>query len=235
MWMAKQNLLQSKGLVEQLIWGLLNSEWVVDKLRGIVAAVISLVFFMAVGPSAPIQEVFPADRVILEINSNVYTQRMLEIYLILRGALGSDRVVSDIEVVSEKNWKSALDAFIDEMLVLQEAQRTGSFSASGKTIDGALQMIDEALKRHPSALARLAGLDVDANQKMRMVSWILKVEGFRRSKSRQGQDESSVTVKEKKGLKTDWVKELQERAVVRTLDGATTYRPIGWPVNSAPK
>lgn len=198
-----------------------------DNSRRMIVAFLQILFLTPIGLSAPSAEPLSGDRVILEINSNVYTQRALESYLIFRAALGADKSRSKVDIVANDDWKNALGSFTDEMLILQDAQRAGSFSASGKTIDAALQMIEDSLKSLPKMQTRLNSLRVDAAQRGKIVSWILKVEGFRRSKDRQNADvDPSAANKSKALAKNDWLKELQDRAVVRLFDGASTYRPI---------
>ena len=173
------------------------------------------------------------DRVVMEVNGSAFTQRQIELFILLRSALGDPEKGAPLTVASKENWASVVKVFSEEMIVLQEAQRSGSFLASGKTVETAVALVRENIKRSPVIAARLDSLKPESIEVVRYVGWALRSEAYRRSKDRQSDQQPKTgdgkTTAEQNGgggASNTWKVELIDRAVVRYFEGAKAFVEI---------
>lgn len=173
------------------------------------------------------------DRVVMEVNGSAFTQRQIELFIVLRSALGDPAKAAPLVVASNENWASVLKVFSEEIIVLQEAQRSGSFLASSKTVETGVALAKENIKRSPVVVARLDSLKPESMEIARYVGWALRSEAFRRSKDRQSDQQPKASdgkptpeLNGGDGASKTWKVELIDRAVVRFFEGAKAFIEI---------
>jgi len=168
------------------------------------------------------------DRLILAINQVPYSQRQIELYTAIRTALFAPSDQTGV-VVGSSNWTAALELFSTDMMILQEAQRLGSFG----TIDAVLEKYSAQLQARRAAHGEFAmalqRLGADDPALAHTLESVLRVVAFRRSKNRQEAQDlsagSGATLAQPGGV-AKWLSDLSGRAATRLYLGAEVYRPI---------
>ena len=159
------------------------------------------------------------DRLILSINAVPYTQRQAELYLNVKEALKAGPS-QPVNVITEQNWRDALKVFTEDMVVLQEAARLGSFAAPDELTEKYLTTLKSRLASGSafSERAKILGL-VDSSIGP-VLDHVLRVAAFRRSKERgeNGQQSKAATSK--------WLDDLMSRQTVRKFDDALEFVEI---------
>lgn len=165
------------------------------------------------------------DRMIVEVNSFPFSQRQLEIYLILKHTL-LKKSNGDVVLVNQNNWEASIEEFRVDMLIEQEAQRLNTFQASPAQIDVAEQFV---LKK------RSQDRDLDGFLKSRKVSHlklrqtlasILRVRGFILNRDKQNSSLENATTKEGNILSQEWIHEMEQRLPYRYFEGAHTWQAL---------
>lgn len=167
------------------------------------------------------------DRLVVSINNIPYSQRQVESYINVKESL---RKTNDgnVRVIDATNWSDALTVFSEDMIILQEAQRLGSFSTQDQLVDKYHAIVRDKVAQEGELKKSLVRLGVDEATMAKALDDVLRVAAFRRSKDRQ---ESQGTKGVKKAAtetgKVQWLDELTLRAIVRPFEGARTYHAIG--------
>jgi hypothetical protein len=174
------------------------------------------------------------DRVVVEINNIVYTQRQLEVYITVKESLKSAQS-SEIRFVNASSWPVFLEEFKQDMIIEQEAQRLASFNPTERMILKAEEIYRNKIENNIELREAMLKLDIDKNTLIRTIPSALRIEAFRRSKEKRTDElkEKEVASGLVSGPKQQWLIELEQRAVVRFFDGATSYEPVGFPVKAA--
>ena len=142
----------------------------------------------------------------------------------MREALRADQK-GKVPKIDAQSWPMAIDTFIDDAVVQQDAQRLGSFQPSDAAMQRALDEVLTRRKADPEFAANLSRLGVDDASLERTLHNILRIEAFRRSKERQaavsarGDDSGEENT-------TNWAQTLRERAVARIFQGARDWIEI---------
>jgi hypothetical protein len=182
------------------------------------------------------------DRLVVSINNVPYTQRQVEVYIAIKESLRRPRRAAPVRLVSAGNWSEAVKVFSDDMLILQEAVRLGSFQTAEQNFDKYEQVVRARCKDDDGLRAVAARLGIDDLTIAKTLETVLRVAAFRRSKDRQaavagaGAEAGKGKAKNKdddEGLEEDakaapagaarWFVELEERAVVRMFQDAHDY------------
>jgi hypothetical protein len=166
-----------------------------------------------------------ADRLLIEIDLHSYTQTQMELYLICKDALGGGDQIRSVETGS---WDRLLEEFKNDMVMHQEATRLGSFEATARVLEKALDVFQDRKTGSEEIGRQLERLGADESVVRKIVAMAVRVEGFRRSKERQaavqeGQPDGPQV--QQKAVQ-EWQKELIARSVVRYYDGAVTFKAV---------
>ncbi len=175
---------------------------------------------------AQAQQARLGDRLVLSINNVPYSQRQVESYINVKESL---RKTNDgnVRVIDASNWNDALTVFSEDMVILQEAQRLGSFSTQDQLVDKYHAVVRDKVAQGGELKKSLTRLGIDEPALAKALDDVLRVAAFRRSKDRQ---ESQGTKGAQKGAvtgKVQWLEELTLRAIVRPYEGARTYESVG--------
>ena len=166
------------------------------------------------------------DRLVIEINNAPYTRRQVEVYIAIKESLRKDGGTG-LKIVNAKNWDVALKVFAWDMLIEQEASRLGSFQPSKKNIEKYLKIVRKRFATDVNLRNTKARLGVDERSVKRTLSTVLRTEAFRSSKDRQAAISGGEGDKKKqKPAIARWLKDLEERSVIRIYKDAMQYRII---------
>jgi hypothetical protein len=165
------------------------------------------------------------DRLVVSINNLPYSQRQVEVYIAVKEALRVN-TKGQVLVVQENNWKPALNAFSEDMIILQEAMRLGSFQVNDTMMAKYLDIVQSKSATDPRFAEVVARLGIDRKTLLRTLEDVLRVAGFRRSKKRQEDVASKDSDRVPSKGRQRWLRELEERAVSRVYQGAYGYRFI---------
>ncbi len=164
------------------------------------------------------------DRLVVSINNVPYTQRQIEAYINVKESL---RKTNDgnVRVIDAGNWGDALQVFSEDMVILQEAQRLGSFASQDQLLDKYNAVVREKLGQKGELSKAVERLGIDDQTLARTLDDVLRIAAFRRSKDRQEAQTSGHVARKKAGIeaKLQWLDDLNGRAIVRPYDGAKTY------------
>jgi hypothetical protein len=180
------------------------------------------------GYAAVAQGTVIGDRIVLAVNNVPYTQRQLELYLTIKESIRSTLDLN-VTVVNERSWSEALNAFTEEMMILQEALRLGSFAAPDQLLDKYNAVLRTKLARNAPLSQTMVRLGVDDLAMSRALDSVLRVASFRQNKNRQesqiaGAQKTAPVAGEAKEPK--WLQDLRARANTRVLAGAEVYLEI---------
>lgn len=164
------------------------------------------------------------DRLVIQVNGVPYTQRQIEIYIHIKETL---RKTADgqVRLISAGNWSEAVAVFSEDMLVLQESQRLGSFQAPDQALDKYLAIVREKISKGPSLKSVLDRLGANEQAQGRALEEVLRIAAFRRSKERQEEQSKKPEGATKTGSQK-WLEDLKNRAMVRRYDNADVYQII---------
>lgn len=167
------------------------------------------------------------DRLIVSVNNNPYSQREIETYIIVKESVRAD-VTGPVGLVTAAGWGSALKAFIDDMVVQQEAHRLGSFQPGEQLLKLVREKISKKMESDFAFKSELLRLGVDNKSLLRSIHSVLRVEAYKRSKERQAAASIRIgDTEEDAGNK--WFDDLKQRTMIRTFSGGEIYKRISPP------
>jgi hypothetical protein len=172
------------------------------------------------------------DRLVVSINNQPYSQRQIEVYFSIKEIL-RDKIDASLLIANKDNWKKFLNLFIEDMIVLQEATRLGSFQINDAALEKYFGIIQLRYQKNDLLQANYSRLGIDSATLKNTLSNVLRVAGFRRSKSKMI-DKSSLDELDEPRVTKRWLSELRERAVTRTFENAYKFKVID-PVKSIKK
>lgn len=157
-----------------------------------------------------------ADRVVVAINNIPYTQLQLESYLNVKESLRDDAAAS--QVVKESNWAQALDAFISDMMIHQEATKSSGFRPTKETIQKLRARVEKTSASVPQFKTAFDRLRLTRPELENEILRISTVENYRKGKA-------SLSTNGKNAQDT-WQNELKSRSIVRLFNDAKTWKNI---------
>lgn len=162
------------------------------------------------------------DRLVLSVNGVPYSQRQVETYINVKESL---RKTNDgnVRVIDKANWHDALTVFSEDMIILQEAQRLGSFSTQDQLVDKYHAVVRDKISQGGELKRSLARLGVDEPTLAKALDDVLRVAAFRRSKDRQESQGAKTKKMDLSQAKVEWLEDLTTRAIVRPYEGAHEY------------
>lgn len=191
------------------------------------ALLIAFIDFIAKAEASP---AVLGDRIIIEVNNTPYTQRQMELYsLVKQLLLPNDR---PLVLANADTWEGILNDFEDDVVVELEALRLGSFNPSDAAVAKAEEVLNKKITASADARAAREKLKMDRKTSMRVLTSVMRVEAFARSKQKQTSLMNSVLSEEDAPPVTssgDWRKDLKARAVSRYFKDAKSYVSISPP------
>lgn len=161
------------------------------------------------------QEKVIMDRLIVEIDHIAFTQVQMESYLLVVALLSQQKLTPEQMVVSAEDWEEKLKNFVVDMTIDQEALRSGGYEPNVKMIDQARQLFASRIESDSLLSDRLRRLQIDGIYRDRLLTQSLRVESYRRARQRQASVERSDSSVHTGTRLLSWIKELEQRAVVR--------------------
>jgi hypothetical protein len=187
------------------------------------AAVCGAVFFLA-APRAG--AVVLGDRAVLSINNTTYTQRQVEMYIVIKESLRKNTALESARIVHAGNWLEALTVFTEDMIIHQESLRLGGLQATDQLIDRFSNLIKEKNVKSPLFRATMDRLGADQVGVTRVLDTVIRVAAFRRSKDRQATSTGTPEIDDVDNSQPSWLSELKDRAIIRRYEGAQAFLEI---------
>lgn len=166
------------------------------------------------------------DRLVVEINTVPFTQRQIESYVTTKASLikVSNLQGGDTLVFNAGNWRGVVDLFSDDMVILQEAQRLGSFQPAEAMVAEAVTILKNKSQGPTGFAQAFQRLGLDEPGLARYCGMILRLEAYRRSKNKQSQSGQGKGVGDSGRPK--WLQDLTSRSVVRIYRGGDVFQTI---------
>jgi hypothetical protein len=155
------------------------------------------------------------DRVVVSINNIPYTQLQVEGYVNVKETLRKD--IENSLPVSQDNWQIALAAFILDMVVYQEANKSSGFRPQSEGVQKSLEIVKSSLAKSPTFSNRFQKLGIDDQLIKEHLSRILTLENLRRSRKSFSREKDS---------NNNWEEDLQKNSLVRWYDNGKIYKNL---------
>ena len=197
--------------------------------------ILSLFLFAGSPVRAAVPEI--SDRLVLAVSGSSYSQRHVAVWFVVRELL-QEEVATQIQkdkapLLSEiaSGWKSVIEKFAEDMVIRQEAARLGSFQPSAKAQIKANERIVARRKVDRDVNAALSALAVTDDEISNFTGTILQVEGFRKSRDRQGPGAKDLSKDSSGG---SWLGDLKARSVIRIYSDGDNWVPLAFPGELTP-
>ncbi len=175
------------------------------------------------------------DRAVLAINNVTYTQRQIEMYIVVKESLRKNTGIEAARVVNAANWNEAVVVFTEDMIIYQEAQRLGGLQAPDQLVERFVSLIQEKSKKSDVFRATMTRLGADQVGITRVLDSVIRIAAFRRSKDRQASTTEAIgEIEEQAGATPEWLTEITERSIVRRYEGTGQFTEISPSVRSSP-
>jgi hypothetical protein len=157
-----------------------------------------------------------ADRVVVAINSIPYTQLQIERFINVKETLRDN--VKTAQIVKESNWPLALEVFIRDMMIHQDATKSSGFRPTKEAILRLRTKSSGGVADAPQFKDAFERLGLTQSQAETEVLKIGTIENYRRGKK-------SLDINGKSSS-ANWEDELVKRSIVRYFDEAKTWKPM---------
>ncbi len=175
------------------------------------------------------------DRAVLAINNVTYTQRQIEMYIVVKESLRKNTGIETARVVNAANWNEAVVVFTEDMIIYQEAQRLGGLQAPDQLVERFVSLIQEKSKKSDVFRATMTRLGADQVGITRVLDSVIRIASFRRSKDRQASTtETTGEIEDQTGATPEWLTEITDRSIVRRYEGTGQFIEISPSVRSSP-
>jgi hypothetical protein len=165
------------------------------------------------------------DRVIVAINDQSYTQRQLEMYFVMRQSLLENQNFAG-ELITQANWSEALAFFVEEMVLLQEADRIGGAVVPQEQLVKLAKRSTNQFSKN-SNLEKLAKkLEMDDALKDSMLVSIQRVESLKNFKNQTSLNRKSDGQNKNLAI-NEWLNEVFSRTIIRYYKDAKIFRTLG--------
>ena len=150
------------------------------------------------------------DRLLMEINHYTFSQRQMEVYLLVKNLI--NKKGEKVPIPGAENWLESVEKFKEDMFIYLEAKRLGRFQAPDEKIQSIAKDLQRQLDADPSLKNIAQRLGVDRQTLLRAAGNVVQVQEFRSLKSMNGE--------------AGWIKNLASKYVVRSFKGSYEYRFI---------
>ncbi len=167
------------------------------------------------------------DRAVLAVNNVTYTQRQIEMYIIVKESLRKNTGIESARVVNAANWNEAVTVFTEDMIVYQEVLRLGGLQTPDQLIEKFVSLIQEKSKKSDVFRSTMTRLGADQVGVTRVLDSVIRVASFRRSKDRQASTtDNTGEIEDQPGAAPLWLTEITERSIVRRYEGTNQFVDI---------
>ena len=163
------------------------------------------------------------DRLIIEVNNTIYTQWQVEAFHFAH-ALMKPRLDRKNLKVNTQNWRQVLKKFELLIILLQEANRLGSFLPNKEILDEVNSYVTSRINNNLELQRRYQELGLNPSEMKKNIRSIIQVESLRESKSRRQSREKSVSKKD--WSESAWFLEISNRTLIRRYRGAEIYQSL---------
>lgn len=165
------------------------------------------------------------DRLVVEVNSQPFTQRQVEIYLTMKRSLQAE-AKGPVVLISADNWRAGLEEFLGDMLIEQEAQRLNTFQASPAQIDVAEQFVDKRAAQDQGLSRFVQDKGVSRSRMRQALASVLRVKGFILSRQKIDGGGAKGGAGKDDMAPLDWMVEIEQRIPYRFFEGARQWQVI---------
>jgi hypothetical protein len=156
------------------------------------------------------------DRVILTINNIPYTQTQIERFIDVKESLRDHPETA--QIVNESNWGLAIDAFITDMSIHQEASKSSGFRPTRETVQKLRLRSESSIAAAPALKSAFDRLGINRTSIETEILRVSTVENYRRGRSNlNGKFKDTAE---------NWEKELKDRTIVRFFDDARVWKTL---------
>ena len=154
-----------------------------------------------------------ADRIVLAINSIPYSQIQIERYINVKETLRDS--IEKSQTVQQVNWDMAINAFVRDMMIHQDATKSSGFRPTKEAIQRLRFKTEKNISQSPTFKNAFDRLGLTRTEIETELLKITTVENYRRGKKSLDNDEKSSG--------SSWEDDLAKRSIVRYFDGAKTW------------
>lgn len=177
----------------------------------------------------------PSDRLVVSVNNIPYSQLQIEGFLNTKEALRAD--AHNSQLVDATNWTVAVQAFIADMVVYQEANRSSATRPQKELVRKALDRVKNTLTLSERFQRRFLALGIHDDVIREHLSHLLAIENLKKSrqtvetKTARASTNNSGTAASSNPNATpssnvSFENELLSRAIIRWFDNGKTYIDI---------
>ena len=166
------------------------------------------------------------DRLVVAVNGVPYTQRQVESYVLVKESLRKEAMT---RVLGARDWSEALAAFAEDMTVLQESERLGSFQTEGALLEKYRTQLDARIAAGASLKAAVRRLDMANTELSRTLEGVLRVAAFRHGKDHTPGSANATPARDGEGRSGSvprWLEDLTARTVIRYFEDASRFQAI---------
>jgi hypothetical protein len=154
-----------------------------------------------------------ADRIILAINSIPYSQTQIERYINVKETLRDG--IEKSQTVQQSNWNLAINAFVKDMMIHQDATKSSGFRPTKEAIQRLRFKTEKNISMSPEFKTAFDRLGLARTEIETEILKITTVENYRRGKKSLDEEETSSG--------SSWEDDLAKRSIVRYFDDAKTW------------
>lgn len=150
------------------------------------------------------------DRLLMEINHYTFSQRQMEVYLLIKNLIY--RPKAPTIKLNQSNWFKSIEEYRDDMVIYLETKRLGRFQPPDDRVQSISKSIEHRLNRSRIIQNNAARLGIDRLALLRAVANVIQVEEYRKLKSMNRE--------------AGWLKSLAPKYVVRSFKGSEKFQEI---------
>ena len=139
---------------------------------------IALIIFSFLSSFAASKPESLGDRLILEVGKNTYTQRQLELHLVIKSIIQNQQ----FNPISPSNWLQSLNEFSEDMVIFLASQEIGRFQPQNKKVQIETQRFYDLASKSSQLKSFMERMDVKKVNILENVSKILQIEDYKKLK-----------------------------------------------------
>ena len=139
---------------------------------------IALIIFSFLSSFAASKPESLGDRLILEVRKNTYTQRQLELHLIIKSIIQNQQ----FKPIGPSNWLQSLNEFSEDMVIFLASQEIGRFQPQNKKVQLETQRFYDLASKSSPLKSFMERMDLKKVNILENVSKILQIEDYKKIK-----------------------------------------------------
>lgn len=162
------------------------------------------------------------DRILFEIDNKFYSQRQMEIFLLVRSGMEFSHSAKKFKIVTAENWEDAKTNFEIDMKILKEATRLGSYNPSEDMVQKNVEKLLQRSRQLPAFVEKYNVLGVNTQEIYNYVGYYLQIDGYQKAKSN-----SLEFIESDVGNEGNiWLSKIKNKFLTRWLSGSEKYLMI---------